>query len=247
MRDTEVRGVGGEHQTRVQRMALLLTAERPDRVTSVKLAHRRPRSVRAVSIGDEPGIVAQLRSLIGGDAELTPAWSREDLHAHMADLVVIVSSDEVPWQTVRMAAAEVDLPVLVVAARWSDEDEQRALESGASGYVALDAPPLALTRGIQAALRGELVFRRRALGRWLRPGFLKPTRMRGLPQLTSRQQEVASLLTTGAADKEIAARLGISVATVQKHVSKVLRAFGASNRAAAVWVILGGADISQRF
>jgi two-component system nitrate/nitrite response regulator NarL len=116
-----------------------------------------------------------------------------------------------------------------------------ALESGAIGYLAMDLPPLVLARSIRAALKGEVVFRRRTLGHWLRPSFPGAHQKARLPELTKRQQEVASLLATGAADKEIAVRLGIAVATVQKHVSKLLRAVGATNRAAAVFLVLGGA------
>jgi DNA-binding NarL/FixJ family response regulator len=134
-----------------------------------------------------------------------------------------------------------NVPVLVVVQRSSDEDEWRALELGAVGYLAVDAAPTALTRGMDAALRGEFVFRRRALGRWFRRGFPEPVKPTCLLDLTRRQQQIASLITTGNTDKEIAARLGISVATVQKHVSKLLRTLGAANRAAAVWVILGRA------
>lgn len=210
-------------------------------------ADRGPRSIRVTTIGDEPEILARLRSLMGPDVDLTPALSRNNRHARVADLVVVVSSVEVPWRRVRtVATAEVDLPVLVVAARWSDEDEQRALESGAIGYIALDLAPVALARAIRAALNGEIVFRRRALGRVLRPDFPKRRRTGRMRSLSKRQQQVASLLTTGAADKEIAAQLGIGIGTVQKHVSKLLRTLGATNRAAAVWVILGGAEIGRR-
>jgi DNA-binding NarL/FixJ family response regulator len=229
-------------------MALQLRADPSERATLMRVAPDRPgaRSIRVITVGDEPEILARLRSLMGPDVELTPALSRDDRHARVADLVVVASAVEVPWRRVRtVATSETDLPVLVVAARWSDEDEQRALESGAIGYLALDLAPVALARAIRAALNGEIVFRRRALGRLLKPA-LKHRRTSRLGSLTLRQQQVASLLTTGAADKEIAAQLGIGVATVQKHVSKVLRTLGATNRAAAVWVILGGAEISRR-
>lgn len=78
------------------------------------------------------------------------------------------------------------------------------------------------------------------------PGVRRPTRLANMPKLTNRQRQVASLLTTGAGDKEIAVRLGIGAATVEKHVSKLLRAVGASNRAAAVWLFLGGAHIAEQ-
>ena len=202
----------------------------------------RPQRLRALAIGDEQDVLTRLNSLIGSNAQLAPAPFRVTPRTHAADVIFVVATAEVPWPRVRkLALAVVDVPVVVVTARGSEEDEQRALDSGATGYLALDAPPTALARAIPAALRGEIVFRRRALGRWLRPDVARPSNGSGLPHLTRRQRQIASLLATGAADKQIAAELGIGVATVQKHVSKLLRTLGATNRAAAVWLTLRGA------
>ena len=195
---------------------------------------------------DEREMIERLRGAIGDAAELRMSSPR-DPSPQRADLLVIASWSTVSWHRVRTAAAvDADVPLLVVARRWSEEDERMALDSGAIGYLALDLPPLALARSIHAALRGEVVFRRRTLGRWLRPSFVGMHQTAHLPELTKRQQEVASLLTTGAADKEIAVRLGIAVATVQKHVSKLLRTVGASNRAAAVFLVLGGTRLTEQ-
>jgi DNA-binding NarL/FixJ family response regulator len=48
--------------------------------------------------------------------------------------------------------------------------------------------------------------------------------------LTSREQEVLSLLARGYTDREIAATLVISVKTASVHVSHILRKLGAPNR-----------------
>jgi DNA-binding CsgD family transcriptional regulator/PAS domain-containing protein len=51
--------------------------------------------------------------------------------------------------------------------------------------------------------------------------------------LTFREFTVLELMARGAADKEIAAQLGVSVFTVNKHVSNILRKMGASSRTEA--------------
>ena len=55
--------------------------------------------------------------------------------------------------------------------------------------------------------------------------------------LTPREREVAQLLAAGQSNKEIAAGLRLSVATVKDHVHNVLRKSELSNRAAvaAAW------------
>jgi DNA-binding NarL/FixJ family response regulator len=51
--------------------------------------------------------------------------------------------------------------------------------------------------------------------------------------LTGREREVLRFLTTGKADKEIAAALGISRHTVGHHVARILAKLGVESRAAA--------------
>ncbi len=56
----------------------------------------------------------------------------------------------------------------------------------------------------------------------------------GVPDLTSRQQQVLDLLARGASNKRIAGQLGISEATVKLHVHRLLRALRARDRIQAV-------------
>jgi DNA-binding CsgD family transcriptional regulator len=58
-----------------------------------------------------------------------------------------------------------------------------------------------------------------------------PTASR-LAGLTRREAEVCGLIAEGRANKQIAARLGISLATVKDHVHRILRKSGLPNRAA---------------
>jgi DNA-binding NarL/FixJ family response regulator len=53
-------------------------------------------------------------------------------------------------------------------------------------------------------------------------------------QLTPREHDVLELLVNGAANKEIARRLGISASTVKFHVRSIADKLGADGRAEAV-------------
>ena len=182
--------------------------------------------------------MARLRPMVGPNAELSVARTSDKLPPPRADLVLVVALDQVPWQQVKDLVAA-DATVVVVASHPSEGDELTAVECGASGYIRLDAPPSASSRAFAAALSGEIVFSRRVLGRWLRSNGANRIRPSLLSGLTRRQAQIAPLLTTGATDKEIAAELGIAIATVRKHIAKLFDRLGAPNRAAAVSLIVG--------
>jgi len=54
------------------------------------------------------------------------------------------------------------------------------------------------------------------------------------PTLTKREQEVLHWMLEGKRNREIAAILGISERTVEKHVERILAALKAENRATAI-------------
>lgn len=54
--------------------------------------------------------------------------------------------------------------------------------------------------------------------------------------VTRRQAEVLQLLASGASEREIAARLGLRIRTVQKHIEMAYRRLGVNSRSeAAAW------------
>lgn len=120
-------------------------------------------------------------------------------------------------------AARPDTAVLVVSDDHSDELLRHAVQAGAAGCVGTDVDGPALVRAVLAAIRGDVLLTGAVLRRFAADG---PQR------LTGRESEVCSLVERGLPDKRIAAVLGISVKTVEKHVGAVLRKTGAPNRTA---------------
>lgn len=57
-------------------------------------------------------------------------------------------------------------------------------------------------------------------------------------KFSPRQIEIIGLIANGASDKEIAATLGISIATVRTHLQRLYRDRGLRNRAEAVASLL---------
>jgi DNA-binding NarL/FixJ family response regulator len=112
------------------------------------------------------------------------------------------------------------------------EDVIAVIRAGARGYVtkAISGPELA--DAIRRVHEGDAVFSPRLAGFVLDAfaGTLPPDVDPELDQLTAREREVLQHIARGYLYKEIAARLGISVKTVEAHVSAVLRKLQLSTR-----------------
>jgi DNA-binding NarL/FixJ family response regulator len=99
-----------------------------------------------------------------------------------------------------------------------------ALGAGAHGCLDKGVDGPALAQAVVAAGRGQAVLSGTALQR-LHRGLRDHS-----STLTGREREVRALVETGLPDKLIAAQLMISVKTVEKHVSSLLRKSGVHNR-----------------
>ena len=107
-----------------------------------------------------------------------------------------------------------------------------ALRAGARGYVVKDAAADDILRAVEAVHADQAILDPAVTGFLL--SSARATRRPAFPQLTERELDVLELLAAGAPNEAIAARLGISVKTVQNHVSNVLLKLGVATRAAAV-------------
>jgi DNA-binding NarL/FixJ family response regulator len=104
-----------------------------------------------------------------------------------------------------------------------------AIEAGATGYLLKDAPRAELLRAVRAAARGEAVLSPSVAAR-LMSRFRAP----GTGPLSQRELEVLELVAAGTTNREAAARLFITEATVKTHLLNIYAKLGVGDRAAAV-------------
>jgi DNA-binding NarL/FixJ family response regulator len=144
-------------------------------------------------------------------------------------------------ETTRLIRARYDNVAVVVLTSYADDELVRgAVEAGASGYVLKDADTDELAAAVRAAHRGELQLDP-AVARRLLSSLGAASRSEAEADLTTREVEVLRLVGAGAANKEIAARLGISERTVRTHVSHILGKLGLASRTqASLWVVREG-------
>ena len=128
-----------------------------------------------------------------------------------------------------LARLRVPAKVLVLTTYDTDDYVLPAIEAGATGYLLKDAPRAELLRAVQAAAAGQSVLSPSVATRLV-------TRVRAPEEdpLSQRELEVLELVAAGTTNREAAAKLFISEATVKTHLLNIYAKLGVSDRAAAV-------------
>ncbi|GGV93647.1 response regulator [Streptomyces gelaticus] len=121
--------------------------------------------------------------------------------------------------------------VLVLTTYDTDSDTLPAIEAGATGYLLKDAPRDELFTAVRAAADGRTVLSPAVASRLISRVRTPAT---GSESLSVREREVLELVAKGTSNREIAAELFISEATVKTHLTHVFAKLGAKDRAAAV-------------
>jgi len=118
---------------------------------------------------------------------------------------------------------------------------QQALRSGASGYLLKDTPAPLLLRALREVHRGEKSLSPQVVNRLKDDAILRNQALR-VPMrrstLTVREREVMKLLAEGNTVRKAAARLGVSVKTVEAHKFNLMRKLDIHNKAQLVTVAI---------
>ena len=124
--------------------------------------------------------------------------------------------------------------VLILTTFDDDEYVIQAMRYGASGYLLKDTPSEELVRAIHSVYNGYTQ---------LGPGLVekvikvvstpKPIIPSGWCELTSREQEILRLISSGSSNQEIAIQLYISQKTVKNHITSILRRLNVRDRTQA--------------
>ncbi|WP_336651688.1 MULTISPECIES: response regulator transcription factor [unclassified Leucobacter] len=120
--------------------------------------------------------------------------------------------------------------VLILTTFDRDAEILGAIEAGAAGYLLKDVAPDEIIEGIKRAARDDVVLAPELAARVLK-GMRSP-----LPKLTEREIEVLQLMSTGAANKEIARTLFVTEATVKSHIGHILTKLDVDSRSRAIHV-----------
>jgi two-component system, NarL family, nitrate/nitrite response regulator NarL len=129
--------------------------------------------------------------------------------------------------------------IVVLADDLSVDVLRAAMGGGADGFLIKNVSPEALIQSLQLIMLGEKVFPTNLASMLLdMNAVISQHSIRGL---SPREQEILQSLVTGASNKMIAIRLGITEATVKVHLKTLLRKIDVNNRTqAAIWAMNNG-------
>jgi len=125
------------------------------------------------------------------------------------------------------------LPVVLISATGDAAIMRQAVEFGASGFIPKSSPVETISEAILAVLEGEvwLPERARALED---PGASRQEELsQRVSTLTPQQRRVLDMLAEGLLNKQIAAQLQVSEATIKAHATLIFRKLGVRSRTQA--------------
>ena len=148
------------------------------------------------------------------------------VRAQRPDVVLLDMSMPDSLDAVRTVGSLDRPPYVVALAVWETEREVIACaEAGIAGYVPREGSLNDLVRTIESVARGELIVSpRMAASLMRRVATLASATAAGLRavELTMREREIVQLIEQGLSNKQLAARLGIEIATAKNHVHNIL-------------------------
>ncbi|HEY5026145.1 MAG TPA: response regulator transcription factor [Acidimicrobiales bacterium] len=214
------------------------------------------------AVGADPGRNAgELRILIVDDHEVLRTGTRQVLEAS-GDIVVVGEADDgnaalamIDELDPNVVLIDIRLPdrsgidvarhvtlthphvrVVILSAYDDDEFVRAALDAGATGYLLKTMARDELVAAVRVAAQGITV-----LDPSLSPrlaGTHSSWGPGGAPRLTWREREAVELVAEGLSNKAIAARLGVSVRTVEGHLNHVFTKLGVESRTELVRYVL---------
>lgn len=182
------------------------------------------------------GVAAVLRQALGDASifqagDIASAIATADDHRDLDMVLLDLSMPGVSGMAALDAfgARHGATPVIVLSSSEDEADVRGAIAHGALGYVSKSAKPATLLAAVRLVLSGE-IYVPSFMAHDHAPGAVAPGR---LASLTDRQRDVLQLVTSGAANKEIAYQLTISEKTVKAHLTAIFRALNVANRSEA--------------
>jgi DNA-binding NarL/FixJ family response regulator len=202
------------------------------------------RPVRVLVVDDDALVRAGLTMMLDGapgiavvgeaaDGDQVPAAT----DAHSPDVVLMdlrMPRVDGITATRRLRARPRPPEIIVLTTFDTDEDILHALRAGASGFLLKDTPPARIAEAVRQVAAGEPILSPRITRRLMdrvavqAGAFSQANAV--LAKLSPRERDVVVAIGQGLNNAEIGRDLGMTLATVKTHVSRVLTKLDLDNR-----------------
>ncbi|MDT9407661.1 heme-responsive two-component system response regulator ChrA [Corynebacterium rouxii] len=189
--------------------------------------------IRVMLIDDHPVVRAGLRSILDSFDDITVVAEASDgSNVNTEGIDVVVTDIQMPGTDgitlTRTLASAGGPPVLILTTYDTEADILAAVEAGAMGYLLKDAPESALHDAVVATFEG-----RRTLAPEVANALMQRV-SKPRQALSAREIEILQNLEQGLSNRQLAAKLFISEATVKTHLVHIYSKLGVDNRTAAI-------------
>ena len=134
-----------------------------------------------------------------------------------------------------------DMKILVITAHPSERLPADLMALGVNGYVDKTEPIEYVLSAVETVRSGGMFFASRVRAKGGAGAAVSSSRPALESPLTEREQEIARLVAAGQMSKEIAAKLNLSVRTVEKHRANIMEKIGVREVASLTrWCIQAG-------
>ncbi len=134
-----------------------------------------------------------------------------------------------------------DMKILVITAHPSERLPADLMALGVNGYVDKTEPIEYVLSAVETVRSGGMFFASRVRAKGGTSAAVPSSRPALQSPLTEREQEIARLVAAGQMSKEIAAKLNLSVRTVEKHRANIMEKIGVREVASLTrWCIQAG-------
>jgi two-component system, NarL family, response regulator NreC len=127
--------------------------------------------------------------------------------------------------TAQILRASPRTAVLILSMHSDERYVTQAVKAGARGYLLKDAVEEELIQAIEQVQKGESFFSP-AIAKLIQDRYSRDVRSRQVEDrydlLTQRERQIYQLLAEGNSNKEVAARLGLSLHTVETHRAHIM-------------------------
>ena len=199
-------------------------------------------SLRVLMADDHPIVLAGLKALVQADPGLQIIGEARDGRTALRlalsqrpDVVVLdISMPEMNGMEVARAllAEQPGCRILVLTVQEDRATLRQLLDLGVAGYLVKRSAADELLRAIHAVAAGGTYLDPAIAGKVVGGGSQGSTRSPGGPtvELSERETDVLRLIANGHSNKEISARLGISVKTIETYKARAMEKLGFKSR-----------------